>query len=168
MCQIPIPCTERPWRLFSHPELSLLNVGTWFSEHCSTKGVDLLGPHWNGPVDKAQGFGQLERGKCWVLAARQSLLASAGSTYSLKGCWPHPALQRYGFSNLPPGQGKGQQYFGEVKSGCDIKPFIRQASASSEAPYGLLPPPLLGKTTSHLEKASSMWGQPGVACLLKM
>lgn len=102
---------------------SLLNLGTWFPEHCSSKGVDLLGPHWNGPVDKAQGFGQLEGGKCWGLAARQSLLASADSTHSLKGCWPPPALQRYGFSNLPPGQGKGKQYFGEVKSGCEITPF---------------------------------------------
>lgn len=76
---------------------SLLNLGTRFSEHCSTKGVVPLGPHCNGPVDKAQGTQteQLEGGKCWELAARQSLLASAGSTYSLKGCWPPPALPRW-------------------------------------------------------------------------
>lgn len=111
---------------------SLLNVGAWCSEHCSTNGVVFLGPHWNGPGDKAQGT-RTEQLK------RQSLLASGGGTYSLKGWWLPPALQRYGFPNLTPGECKGKHDFGEVKSGCKIKPFMRQASASSEASYHLLP-----------------------------
>lgn len=34
------------------------------------------------------------------------------------------------------GKAKGKQYFEEFMTGCEIKPFMRQASASSEAPYG--------------------------------
>lgn len=92
---------------------SLQNLGASFPEHCSTKGVALLGLHWNEPGDKAQGTG-IEQLEVLVLATRQSLLASRGSTYSLKGCWPPPALQTYEFSNCPPGECKGKQYFGEV------------------------------------------------------
>lgn len=163
MCHIPIPCTETLGAL--QPPWGCRHCRIWAPHFLSAAARSRSpGPalEWAREQSPGDWDWAAEGGKCWVLAARQNLLASRGNTYSLKGGGPPPALQRYEFSNRAPGECKGKQYFGEVSQGVKSHLLWDKLQPPLKHPTGLLPPPFLGKTTSKLENGFSMWGQPGI------